>query len=209
MGSRDAMILGMSILCHSCRCMGDSAVLGDLVMKALAGEVLQAGVLEQGEVFRRGCEEQKETCITPGLSQPCVPFCSWTLKMRSQTLMRMARTSTMSCTCLCDPQDVAPQRPHLGDSQTLGNPAPGPSIPQDPGMCPESLPMPGQWPLDFHRLDGTGFEVIITHSLSRVCLIFLVPPVASQATFTYLKYYQGHPNWKRFETRDRGLEGEG
>lgn len=35
--------------------------------------------------------------------------------------------------------------------------------------------MPGQWPRDFHRLDDTGFEVIITHSLSRVCLIFLVP----------------------------------
>lgn len=35
--------------------------------------------------------------------------------------------------------------------------------------------MPGQWPRDFHRLDDTGFEVIITHSLSCVRLIFLVP----------------------------------
>lgn len=97
----------------------------------------------------------------------------------------------MSCTCLCDPRDGAPPRPHLGDSQTLGTQAPGPGIPQDPGMCLESLPVPGQWPLDFHSPDGTGFEVIITHSVSRVCLIFLVPPVACQTTLTYLKCYQG------------------
>lgn len=76
-------------------------------------------------------------------------------------------------------------------------------------MCLESLPMAGQWPLDFHSPNGTGFEVIITHSVSRVCLIFLVPAVACQATFTYLKCYQGHLNWKRFEARDRGFEGEG
>lgn len=78
-------------------------------------------------------------------------------------------------------------------------------------MCLESLPMPGQWPLDFHSPDGTGFEVIITQSLSCVCLIFLVPPnVACQATFTSLKCYQGHPDWKRFKARDReGLRGRG
>lgn len=44
----------------------DLDVLGDPVMKALAGEVLQAGVPEQGdEIFRRGCEEQKETSMRP------------------------------------------------------------------------------------------------------------------------------------------------
>lgn len=41
-------------------------VLGDLIMKALAREVLLERVLEQGEkVFRRGCEEQKGTHKSP------------------------------------------------------------------------------------------------------------------------------------------------
>lgn len=130
--------------------------------------------------------------------------------MPSPTSMRMVRTSTTSCTCLCDPQDGAPLRPPPWRLTDPRNPAPGPGIPQDPGMCLESLPMPGQWPLDFHSPDGTGFEVITPHPVSCVCLIFLVPLGACQATFTYLKCYQGHPNWKRFEARDReGLRGRG
>lgn len=49
-----------------------------------------------------------ESASSPHLSQPSTPFCSWTPKMLNQTLMRTARTSTTSCTCLCDPPPWCP-----------------------------------------------------------------------------------------------------
>ena len=40
---------------------------------------------------------------SPAFPQLSTPFYSWTLKMLNQTLMKMARTSTMNFTCPCDP----------------------------------------------------------------------------------------------------------
>lgn len=95
--------------------------------------------------------------------------------------MRMVRTSTTSCTCLCDPPDGASPRPHLSDSQTLGTQHQGQAFLRTQGCAWSHCPCQTRGPLTFTAQTAPALKSLY-HTLCPLsasfswCRLWLVRP---------------------------------